>query len=584
MKNYFKKWGVFSTLVVLSFLCLLFACQKTEYTSSKYNEKVQKFFQVKGKIKPEINRVINNLQLQNELTGFIKDLATKEGYPIWEKAKIQMRPTKNTLRNHARNLSDSNGTDTLIVIPLVLENTSFVNSLIAVKMNNDIEMKLYRGDEYKDFDYGNSAAELNAEEFALSMMMYDKELFGTSDFTITDPHLFDYAKENSLKQDTTLQYRIHIKDVTVQCGSSTIFVVNPFGVNCPLGQGCSWSYDIPIFCNYTYIIFDDDGNWNNSGGSSTGNNSGGGPSFGHFHDPVVVCLTNHTIANGLLACDDGQTLGWVDAYKDLTFEEKVKLDQMEYLDNLVDLQYGATPPNPCHGTKRSGNKNFHGTVEHWLIQIDYISRQNPWFGEREYIIPGAGANFGYGYVDIVNTATRAMYEIKPNTQIAQGLSEIDNYVNKANLNCPTYGIPWNKGSLTGYAITYLPNPNDLSGNTIMQAKAQFDGLIVYQFVPKNTSPVPIVMPVISQSVIHKIKNLLEKLRNFPALATNYEIALFLKQNQDVAQVIINAALTTGIAILVATIIEDIVTLGVGIADDVASFILAHRLITIATLI
>ncbi|MFM2339048.1 MAG: hypothetical protein RL115_2241 [Bacteroidota bacterium] len=62
---------------------------------------------------------------------------------------------------------------------------------------------------------------------------------------------------------------------------------------------------------------------------------------------------------------------------------------------------------------------------------------------------------------------------------------------------------------------------------------------------------------------------------------NRIIAEFFQENPEVVNFIKGAAIGAGAAIIIATIVEDIVTLGAGIADDWASFVLAQRIIRFA---
>lgn len=89
------------------------------------------------------------------------------------------------------------------------------------------------------------------------------------------------------------------------------------------------------------------------------------------------------------------------------------------------------------------------------------------------------------------------------------------------------------------------------------------------------------MPVIPDNVMDKIRNLIDKLKKFPAIPSYYEMQNFLDNNPSIKTLLKHTAVTAGIAILVATIVEDILTAGIGIADDVPSCMLAYRLVTIA---
>jgi len=236
----------------------------------------------------------------------------------------------------------------------------------------------------------------------------------------------------------------------------------------------------------------------------------------------------------------------------------------------------------CQGTNRTGNIKMPGTIEYWMIMIDYMAR-NPLSGEIEYQIPNAGSSPGSrGYADIVDKTTREIFEIKPNNKdgIEAGKKEVENYVKKANDNCPPAMmadgggfIPWTKG--TNYTKRTIPNPKNPLENIIAELNSA--GLIVYGYESRINQPVPIVIP---QSVLDKLKNLLTKLKD---KVNDYEtvIAAFLRDNPELLTYLQTAAYTAAATIIIGTIVEDFLTGGAGIADDWASFLLARRIIQFA---
>ncbi len=230
----------------------------------------------------------------------------------------------------------------------------------------------------------------------------------------------------------------------------------------------------------------------------------------------------------------------------------------------------------CQGTNRSGNMAWPGTLEHWMIMIDYVIK-NPLSGQIEYQIPNAGIKNGrLGYADIVNTSTGDMFEIKPPTQASAGQLEVARYVAMAAIECPRPpGLPiWHQG--TNYATRFLPNPRNPSKQ--IKASSITPGVIIYEDVPGG-NPLPLLIPMY---VLEKIKSLVEKLKNTPQ-TIEVAIAQFLNDpaNADLVSTIKTAAISTGVAIIVGTIIEDFLTAGIGIADDWASFALAMRIIKFA---
>lgn len=106
--------------------------------------------------------------------------------------------------------------------------------------------------------------------------------------------------------------------------------------------------------------------------------------------------------------------------------------------------------SPCHGTARNGNLKWQGTLEHWLIQFDYMA-SNP-LALKEYYIPGSSGklNSNPGYADIANPATGEIFEIKPDNATGQaaGTAEVQIYLNQANSLCPrVVGGGWSAGEI-----------------------------------------------------------------------------------------------------------------------------------------
>lgn len=240
---------------------------------------------------------------------------------------------------------------------------------------------------------------------------------------------------------------------------------------------------------------------------------------------------------------------------------------------------------PCKNTKRtarSGSISMNGTVEHWMIELDYTTIINP-FAVGEYFIPNAGANGGPGYADIVNVYTGEIFEIKPETQLQNGITELNRYIQKATKYCPnTPGTgSWIPGFLYPYPLVaprVIPHPFP---NKIIQAYLAQNGIILYRTVTGTLDPSPVPLPI-PQSTAQRLKRFIEETaKKMGQIDIEEEIRVFLDKNPEFVNEIKVAAITTGVVIIVATIVEDIITLGGGIADDPASFYVAYRLITIA---
>lgn len=192
-----------SKIIRASIYILLFAnlisCQKdTVHSNSKIEEN---FFKLPKDANPVLNRLIAHLKKQNENNSFVEDFVKANGYPIWDKAKIIL-PTQTDYRSNIET-NQIEATDSLIVIPTVIFNYSFVKSILAVKLNSDIFYKLFDGDNYATYGFTNDPGktEPNATDIAASFMQFEKKIFHTDIFKIKDNRLFDFWPAGTIKPE-----------------------------------------------------------------------------------------------------------------------------------------------------------------------------------------------------------------------------------------------------------------------------------------------------------------------------------------------------------------------------------------------
>jgi hypothetical protein len=145
----------------------------------------------------------------------------------------------------------------------------------------------------------------------------------------------------------------------------------------------------------------------------------------------------------------------------------------------------------------------------------------------------------------------------------------------ANVSCTSTlpaGVAWNQGS--AYSTKLLPT--NVYGR-YLKAEWTAPGVIGYTYVSTfNPVPAPVVVP---SSIIDKFGYLMRRLRGNFSNADNI-MSEFLRDtaNADLVNYIKTAAIGAGVAIVVGTILEDIITAGAGIADDWTCFVLAYRII------
>jgi hypothetical protein len=218
--------------------------------------------------------------------------------------------------------------------------------------------------------------------------------------------------------------------------------------------------------------------------------------------------------------------------------------------NMIQRQAG-----PCHGTGRIGNLNYPGTIEHILIQQDYILNIDPG-AEIEYAIPATGPAGGTGYADIKDSQS-GLYEIKFFPYVSSAIAEVANYVLQAQTHCDPLAN-WHIGIKYPRQARIIPHtlPNKEIVSVLLNP-----GVIAYWVREKKPqrAPVPQRVPQttteqIKQFVIDVVQNGIEAEKAAEKL---------LKENPGIA----TAILVLGSIAILGLLADDLS--GVGIADDAA---------------
>jgi hypothetical protein len=581
----------FYQLILLT-LCFAFSqsCKKIsssendlEVTSNRYIV-AEKFLKLPANADPALIRVATEIKKINDKKEYLTKFSNENGFPVWDKVMKSTKPNNGGSNSFASGIVEEG--DTLVIIPLVSADSSYVNGFISAKLSGDVTLDLYRGGDYSIYSLNDVPTDsINADKAALQIMALNKIVFGHTQFLVNDNRLFS----NFNQYDATLPSRkFTLIDSVATQNLNTIYMCDEYCMSwqcsichgndpdCPFGGSGS-------ICWETCFEMPDGGGipGGDTGGGGGGTGSGGTnypcPSAQGRGIAAPCCNCTPTPPPIIIIPTPPSPI--YECNYTLTAAHQQIFDQINAEDEEANSN---SQNNNCKGTKRTGNVNFQGTVEHWLIQLDYVSK-NPLNGEIEYSIPNASlANpANRGFADMVDTHYGTMFEIKPNNPagLANGTIEVQNYVNKANSNCnpPTQiGTNWSKG--TSYNATFLPTSTP---NRYLKAEYIGPGVVGYGYVTTtNPIPSPVLVP---QSVIDKLKHLIDRLKNNVTDA-NKIIAEYLHQHPELITYIKSAAIGAGVAIIIGTIIEDVLTMGAGILDDVASFALAYKIIRFAVIL
>ena len=173
-----KKANLFmlTGLLFLAFAIFLFlACKKTDDTvASPLPE--QRFFNLQASVPDVVKKIAKVIQKQNREHSFISTLVRNEGYVLWDKSEIY---------------TDQTSTDTIVLLPMVLENDRKVNSFLACRINGEkLTIFMHRGRRYSLYDFTDNNQSITAKSLALQFMYLNKKVFGDSVFVINDTKLF----------------------------------------------------------------------------------------------------------------------------------------------------------------------------------------------------------------------------------------------------------------------------------------------------------------------------------------------------------------------------------------------------------
>jgi len=325
------------------FLCmtvLIAACRKidTPSTAMADNATAERFLKLPITSSPEIKRIGQKLELLNQKHGFLSTIGKQDGLPVWDKPIFNI--PKNAARSQAKQASTASN-DTIVYIPLVLENANFVNAFIYAKLNGTVHLQLHRGKEYADYGFGNIQDSTdNAERLALQIMVLDKEVFGHTKFRLLDRRLFAIQSDTANNSTTAPQRFLTIEDNSTNTNTNasarssahweegSITHCTYTGVsyhrthtgscaggtcdNCPL---CVTPGSWNCVTTVQYYFVSDDDDW---GGGSGGGSGGGGGAGGGSPEGPQPCNPTPELENGLPPCPRGGGDGWIPELDDFS--------------------------------------------------------------------------------------------------------------------------------------------------------------------------------------------------------------------------------------------------------------------------
>ncbi len=320
---------LFYSVLLIICMAIVDGCKKLDTPGSNQppTELATKFLTLPASTTPEVRRIAVLLKQKNERTGFLNEMAQKDGFAVWDKVIVN---TSHTSSNRMAARTSSTG-DTIIYIPLVPQNANYVSAFIYARLNGSIHLQLHRANNYEAYGFGNIQDSTdNAERLALQVMMLDNAVFGHTKFTLLDNRLFHHA--TVINSHTTRSERyLQLKDAdsaatgTNQRSASAGHWETGTVTHCTYGMqyhctgganGCQWdgSCDACPQCQHEdwncvttvqYYFVSDDDDWNTNYGNGGGSGGGAAPTG------PVPCNPTPLLDDGLIPCPQGNTTGFL---------------------------------------------------------------------------------------------------------------------------------------------------------------------------------------------------------------------------------------------------------------------------------
>jgi|GEM_PF-1846805 len=321
---------------------------------SKNAEKV--FFQIPSNTTTTVQRIANKITEQNSQYHFVNDFAAREGLPIWNKAMIQPH-NRSSLQGYSKTTTQNNQLneeDTTVLIPLVLENTQYVNAFLACSVGDSINIRLINAGDYEQFGFHNIQDSISADKIALQTMLLEQNVFGHKEYHLLDPRLFNHT-ENGVtihpefctlgKTDTSIVTPSLMATITT-CIQVT--VNGGWLAGCPPGANCNNLQTFEICDSWSIWIEE-------SSGGSSGN-------------PCTSCIEWWVPAGGVIGGTG--SIGWYHT-PELTAEQQADSDWCNY--SIKDSTI-----NNCVSQALTGLKNINAKLPR-LIRSFFDTAGTPAF-------------------------------------------------------------------------------------------------------------------------------------------------------------------------------------------------------------
>jgi len=236
MSLQFSKTSIFTNLTkfLLLIILIISSCKKADFIPLQKSSDLSVFFMADSTISIEVKRVIDAMKSRNDAELIAGNIQQSNGVPLWSHAKISRSEDFQTKANN--NSFNMNG-DTIVIIPLMIPNSNFINGFIRAKLNGEVSLDLFRGGDY-DL-YNTNTNSINPDKAALQIIWLNTEIFSTTKYKIPDPSLF---KINGVTYSGNQERILTVNSITDLASSGKFATVEICTTMPNINDGCSCSH------------------------------------------------------------------------------------------------------------------------------------------------------------------------------------------------------------------------------------------------------------------------------------------------------------------------------------------------------
>lgn len=289
---------LFRAFLLLFTICIsILSCKKEDFSTVEKENTVTKksFFSFPSNTNSIVLRVGNEIFQRESAKAFVDAFAAKNGFPVWNKVLFAQK--ERVL--HHNNITTPTGSgiiDTLVYIPLVLENETTVNGYILATITDSINLSFSLAKDYPAYSFQQNGDFSEASKFVYRILKLNQLVFGNDKYKIPDTRLFS---KDTLHQKTASislasltgnnqglafahnQFTNGLYTETI-CDVVTVTVVD---CGYPQSRECENGCDRCSMCTHVYreeICYDI--TYEGNGGGGTPGEGGGGGSGGIPHE------------------------------------------------------------------------------------------------------------------------------------------------------------------------------------------------------------------------------------------------------------------------------------------------------------